>query len=137
SAADDGPAGQGEDGLHGHGAADEEREPGFEPAGLALGLIEAVAVLTPREGEHVAVVNDLVEHEAGAAGALAAGLGFDGEDAGGTDEDVVDVEGTGVVFGGHVVEDLEATGLEGVEGLGDDAFAEVAEVEIAGVGDAG
>ena len=130
-AGDDHPAWEGEDGLNRDVVSEELAEPRLEPAGLSEGLVEAVTVFAPRVGENLVIIDNLVFGETGARAAFAAGFGFDGEDAGGPDDDVVDVEGRLSVACGDVVEDAEAVGFQGIEGFTDDAFAEVAEVGVA------
>jgi len=130
AAAHDGPTGEGENGLHGRRVAEEFLEKIFQPLGATLRLGEAVAVFAPRVGEDLAVVDDFVGGEAVARAAFAASFGFDGEDAGGSDDDVIDVEGLGFVAGGDVVKDAAALGFQRLKGFGDDAFAEIAEVAI-------
>jgi len=62
---------------------------GLQPARLGLGLDDGTAICSlSGEGEALAVEVDFGL----AFGRLALGFGFDGENAGGADEDVVDVE---------------------------------------------
>src|SRR5690606_25307829 len=88
--AQNGPAGENEQRVNRGGAAELVFEILAEPLRLAVRLVEPVLVLAPRVGEGVAVVDDFVGHEADARAAFAAGFGFDGKDAGGSDDDVVD-----------------------------------------------
>jgi len=124
------PAGEGEDGMNGDALAEEGNQIIFEPAGLAEGLVETMAVFGPGVAQDLSIEDDLMIREAIAGATLAAGFGFNGEDAGGTDDDMIEVETRVGVACGNVVEDDEAVVSEGLDGLGDDAFAEVAEVAV-------
>ena len=131
----DPPAGHDEDGGDGNGAAVQGGELPGEPSGMALGLLQAVAVGAHRGGkdELLAIENHLVGllPVRGAAARFAAGLGFDGEDPGGGGDDVVDVPRLLAGFADlEVVEDADGVRGELVEDLADDLFAQEAETVI-------
>src|SRR5690606_6169497 len=117
------PAGEGEPGADADAVADGLEDPVAEPFGLGAGGHDAAGVLAPGIDELVAVEDDLVFLAAGQGGAAGVGLGFDGEDAAGADDDVVEVVVGVLGVGGHVVEDVVAVDAERIEDGGDGEFA--------------
>jgi hypothetical protein len=130
-AAGDPPAGEEEDGVDGErvrGAAGMAGEEGTEEVGVGAGLADGVGVEgTVGFGEEFGfAVVGVKEFGLGALGRFGPVFGFDGEDAGGSDEDVVDVEVgvAGVGVAGEVVKDAVAEGgAMVVEVLGGVSFA--------------
>src|ERR1035437_5273779 len=94
---------------------------------MVAGLFETIGVVTPRENQLRAVTYEFVGAGAAQRADGPAGFRLDGEDAGGRDDHMIEVEGAGR----HIVKNAAAVGGERQERLGDDFFAEQAEVAVA------
>ena len=98
-----------------------------QPTGVALGLGNGVGVVAGRELKGFAVVNDNVLRLAVAAGAAAAGLGFDQEYAASTDGYMVNVP---IAVAGEIVKCAKAGIRDFVQHFGNGLFAAQAESDI-------
>ena len=131
----DPPSGQDEHRSHWHGTTVQGSEFSGKPIGIALGLIESVAVCRHGRGETelLAIKDDFVTllSIGSVAAGFSAGLGFDGEDTGGRDNNVVDVPSLATRFPDfHVVKHPDGIRRELIEDLTDDLFSQKTEAVI-------
>jgi hypothetical protein len=131
----DPPSRKNEDSADRDGSAIELGELGGEPVGVTLSLFEAVAVGVHwgRKQKLLAVEDDFVPRLASGASVLrlAAGLGLDGEDSSGRENNVIDVPGFLPGFDDfEIMEDADRVGRETVENQADDLLAQQAQPVI-------
>jgi len=127
----DHPTRQGEHGDDFDMLVERPAEQVLQPAGLPPCLIEPEVFAAMRIVEAMAVVDDFGGRTRAVEGRpFAPGLGLDGVDDRGRDDDVVDVA---VLVGRAIVVDEEAVLGEGGEAFGDEPFAIVAEFADCGV----
>lgn len=125
----DPPARQNEHRGDWNGAAVQGGEFSGKPVGIALGLVDSVAVGRHGRGEAelLAVENDLVPLLAvgSDAAGLAPGFGLDGEDTRGRDNDVIDVPWLATRFlDFHVVKHADGIRRELIEDLAGNLFSQ-------------
>jgi hypothetical protein len=99
------PSGQGEDGLDLHWVAGSAGEFAAQSGGVAAGLFNTTGVAVAGKMEQFAVEDDFVIAPAFARTAFTAGLGLDGVNARGGDDNVIDVPvgAAGIIVEGRCV----------------------------------